>query len=608
MILARRRTAPPMAPDPVLNGVLGRLALAAGEPAQALGYLQQADGPGVADPQRAAADLALAATREQLGDFEAARQALGRLSGDKLTAREAMAAMLERARLLLGTNPAAAIQLVQPLAAQEWETATILAQAQSLLGNAAAARDAAARAWVAAAEAPPQDYAPQRVALVRAALAGAAGDRPALLAMLNTGTAAGSEVDAALAKFLPVCGERGIEPTDSVTFTLFEGSNGADELRPVAASRPAAVQPFLDALAGRNMLQHAGEGPGGTLITVRCRSFPDDDYDTPPRTAAPWSDFLARHGLYQTITRDGSLDDINTLSAELETMARAVGDDDPRLIPLRVQLAHWLEVRAQSDGDVEAWQVAELQRKAATAIAKLGGGAGAYLTEEDLATTKAVEAAPTPAEALPMVRTAMLRRVSSLPLDIAYTQTRIWLDGDKDLPDETRRSAIETLLQRFGPKSTDPRRRALIMRLGSAERGRDIQAARASWSAAGLAGDICRALDEPPRVQEHKIVDEDYPSDMLQFAIEGKSIFDATIGPAGQISAARLILSTPTLLFDDIVAAKLAGFKMSPPVSGGAPRSCRGFIQTIRWKMPDANQGDQNPQPPPFRAPEPAST
>ncbi|HEX4739422.1 MAG TPA: energy transducer TonB [Allosphingosinicella sp.] len=607
MVLARRRVRAPLGADPLLNGLLGRLALAEGEAPSALGYLEHADGSGVPERQRTASRLALAAAREQVGDVSGAMAALDSLRGETLAASEEETATIERARLLLASDPSAAIRIAQPLAERGWEAETIIAQAQSLLGNAAAARDAAERAWTAAARALPQDYAPLRVALVRAVLAAAAGDRAAEAAMLNAGVVAGSRVEGALVDFLPVCGERGVTPADSATFVLFEGSNGADEIRPVAATRPAVVAAFLDALAGRNLLEHDGDGPGGTLITVRCRPFVDGNYDIPPRVPDPWSAWTAEHGLYEEPASAGSLDDINALSAELDATLRSVGDDDPRLIPLRTQLARWLAARAGQEGDVEEWQVTELQRKAGAAIARLGGD-GLYASDQDRATAKAIETASTPEEGAHLYRAAMLARTATLPLDQAYTEARVWLANDKDLPDEMKRQVVEALLKRFDPKSPDLRRRALLVRLGRIQKDGDIKAARASWSAAGVAGNICFALDDGPRVQDHSITDQDYPGDALEFAIEGKTVLDLTIGPDGRIEATRLLLSTPAPIFDAAIAAKLPGFKISPPVSGGKPRACRGFIQTIQWKMPDRDQDREDRDVPPFRAPEKNAT
>jgi hypothetical protein len=359
---------------------------------------------------------------------------------------------------------------------------------------------------------------------------------------------------------------------------------------------------FLDTLAERDLLEHDGEGPGGTLITVRCRPFVDPAYDAPPRASDPWSAWTAQHGLYEEPASDGSLDDINKLSADLESMSRALGDDNPRLIPLRTQLARWLATRAESEGDVEQWQIIELQRKASIGVAKLGGE-GLYPSEEELGLQKAIENASTPEEGMRLFRAAMLRRTATLPLDEAYTQGLAWLWADKDLPVETKTEMISALLKRFDPKSADLRRRALLVRLGDLQREGNPDAARANWKAAGVAGDICFTLDGHPRVEDHNITDDDYPGDALEFAIEGRTVLDATVGADGRILGARLLLSTPAPLFDAVVASKLPSFKTSPPSSGGKPRSCRGFIQDIRWKMPDRDQGGGDTNPPPFHPP-----
>jgi hypothetical protein len=115
-------------------------------------------------------------------------------------------------------------------------------------------------------------------------------------------------------------------------------------------------------------------------------------------------------------------------------------------------------------------------------------------------------------------------------------------------------------------------------------------------------------LDEPPHVQEHGITAEDYPADVVKFGIEGETAFDATIGSDGRIAGSRLILSSPSLLFDPAIGARLPGFKLGLPSSAGKARTCRGYIQTVRWTLPDRDDDEEDQGAPPFRVPERSGT
>lgn len=586
MIVERHRL--PLAPDPLLNGFIGRLALAAGYPAHALAYLDLADSAGVPEPERLEARLALATAREQVGDAVGAGKILASLDSAPLGPAEKERVALARARLALADDPAAALAAVRPfLGSGRWQAETIAARAESLLGHAAEAREAADRAWTSAASAPPDDYAPAQVALVRAALAGAAGDRSQLEAMLTAGGAAANLVSRAATDGLPLCGEGGLGPSDAVTFTLFHGAARRQDLTPVAATRAAAVRPFLEALAGRDLLRTVSNTGGGTVLTVRCRPSLSLAYDAPRRTADPRTAWLAEHGLYEEITRAAKVEDINALSTELEQLSHDFGDDDVRLVPLRLQLAAMLESRARKEGDVEEWQVKDMQRKALAGVAKIGGGDGLFETDEDASAAEAIRSAGSFENSLALYRSTMLRRLRQRPLDEAYTAMLGWAAEDRDLPSAMQRQAANALLERFPAKSADKRRRALLLRLAYYEKEEDPKQARAIWREAGAPEDSCQAIDVPPKVESHSITDADYPHDPLRFSLEGTTVFEATIGADGRIVSSRLILSTPPLLFDDAIAAKFADFRLSPPRSGDRARACRGFIQPILWKLPE---------------------
>ena len=150
----------------------------------------------------------------------------------------------------------------------------LASQAHSLLGDRVAALAAADRAWALAPALPEQQFAPLRAALLRAGLAAAASDRSQLLAMLNLAGASEVEMKGEIRTYLPTCGEGGLTPADHATFAAYGADLEWERLMPVAASRPAAVAPFVRALGGRQLLNRSRQAPGGLVVTVRCRTTP----------------------------------------------------------------------------------------------------------------------------------------------------------------------------------------------------------------------------------------------------------------------------------------------------------------------------------------------
>src|SRR3954452_18524344 len=115
LIIARRRAAAPLAPDPLLAGLVGRLVLAGGDTTQALGYLLHSEGGDVPERQRIAARLALAEAEEKVGDVDSAKAA-ARAAEAGATPADRRRLALEGARLALVEDPAAALAAAQGLA------------------------------------------------------------------------------------------------------------------------------------------------------------------------------------------------------------------------------------------------------------------------------------------------------------------------------------------------------------------------------------------------------------------------------------------------------------------------------------------------------------
>jgi hypothetical protein len=594
--LALARIQPGLVPDPLLSGLQGRLLARRAPPTIALAYLQFADSEAVPLAQRVAALFALAETREAAGDRLRAGDAYRRLQGLKLSDREQWRARLGDARSRLPDAPREATAAARELAAsavptESWEAELLLAEASLLLGDRAGDREAADRAWAGSAEAPPAQFAPQRIATFRAALAAAEGRRAGIIAAL---TAAGSsrKIDPAIVESLPVCVAGKLEPDDWVTFTAFADVENGRWLAPVSASRPAAVIPLTDAVAGLSLFADGAgtEITGGLIFTLRCRTAPSARYRRPARDADPLPSWFASRGLLlPLIGRD--LADINRLSGQVEDLARE-HPEDPKLIPMRIALAGALRARTATASDVEPWQVAQHEKLAREAMLRIGGTEVFPFELADI-WTKPPQDESEIAALLARTGPAMSAYIGRAPLDLAYEMALRAFGNDLPFGAALRRSTIEALSKRFADRRDDPRRTSLLLML--AEMQRDDPASRRSrWRATGLPLDLCGAGDEPPTLTEHHIDDGDFPKDLLRFALTGYTAFDMTVTAGGRAKDGRIILAVPTGLFDPVLIPKLVNFEMKPMQTGGQARECRGYTQRVVWTFPE---GDSNPLP-----------
>jgi hypothetical protein len=585
--------------DPLLYGLQGRLALARGAPVLAIELLRHADADEVPPAQRAAARLALLLAQERVGDRSGAAATLARLKSEPIPAADRPAVALAELRLQLVDRPLAALAGAQGIAAglsarDRWEADLIEAQALALTGSVAAAQTAADRAWAGSAQAPAARLAPLRVGLQRAGIAAQRGDRDALIAMLNAVGGSISEIDKNLADGLPEC-DGAIGPDDWVTFAAYTGTTREQILVPLAASRPGAVVPLYDALAGRTLLSTVSPAPSGTIFTARCRAWLASDWRPVDRRADPGTRWLIERGLLEPAAHDTSLDSINALSAEIEAL-NGQHPGSPLLIPLQLEMSWRLTVRAMAENDVQEWQVVQARNDAFQAMRKLGAGVGVVPPVWLDDSLKAIGAAGSPEEQQRLSRIQAFRLLAELPDELAYVFTTDWLARDVDLPGESRLRITEILLGRDADRGGDPRRAALLTRKGQLLRNAGDQAgARAAFRTAGVPEDLCSTYDAEPKLASMDINDEDYPVTAMNSAIAGVSVLESDVAADGKVARHRLILSAPSLLFDQTIAREVKAFQLELPRRNGKVRACRGLLQRIVWKLPDAPDEWQAP-------------
>lgn len=606
---ARRWPGGALRPDPLLSALVGRYYLLSGEARFARAYLEQAHGDGLPADLRAPTTIALAAAEERVGDRRAALSSLRALAGAALTADQHRTAQLAEARMVIVEDPLAALKIASAVTgaagngAERWEAELLIAQAHALRGERDAAEAAANRAWASAATAPVADLAPMRVALQRAALAAGRNDRDTLLAMLNLAKASSAGVDSTIVAYLPLCGEAGILPGDHVTFAVYGDAQHGHALAAVAASRAEIVAPFFDSLAGRALFEPEDRSPSGTVFTVRCGTVPSAAFDFPVRRDR-WSEWFASRGLTFSFNFGPSLDDINALSSQIAAIEQRYGQDNAFLIPLRLSLKDQLLARAATEGDVEEWQVNDLNQKAMTAMRAIGSATGLVPTEEQEREQRAADHATSVQAAAASYRRAAKSRVETSPDDDAYSYAMEWFGGDTDLPTDQQMAVVDALFKRFKGRKNDPRRTALLMRMAEIQDGKeDHKAARASRRMAGAPDDLCVSAEDPPMLQDGSIMDQAYPHDAMRYMLKGVSILEYAIDPAGRVEAPRLLLSSPATLFDAVAIGEIGKFRFTPARAGQA-HGCRGKLQRVIWNLPEREE----PAMPRFREPSTTAT
>lgn len=589
LIDSRRPADTVLRTDPLLNALVGRLQFARGGTQTPRAHLDAATPAALPSALRSRTAFALAGVQERMGDRRAAEATLTGLAPATLDADERRDRIRALARLALVDAPARVGGLLQPAPGDavpprhRWEDELVAGTARALLGDLPGARAAADRAWAAAVHAPANRHAPQRVALLRAALA---DDRDTRLAMLEAAGAANRMVNSGLASLLPLCGAA-IRADDFVTFAVHASFDDTTSYAPVRASRVSIVPAFHEALANRALFAREGALAGGSLVTLRCRTNVAQDYDVAPPPTRPWDVWMIERGLYAPASQDEGPDEITAISTRLIEAEKRHGMDSPRLLPLIEALGTRLMARSLVETDVEPVRVAELRTRFVRIMRAAGAPPGFVPTQAELAVMREVEKGGDPLLARAATRGLAADTIASASTIVAYSRAMQWFAQDAELPSTEKRRVIDSLLARFADAPADLRRRALLLRLADLDMDEDRRpAAMRSLRAAGVSPGSCMSADEPATILEQNFSTEDYPVDLVRGGHAGHTTYELTVGADGRSADERFLLSTPADLFDDIVRAKLRATRFTPARRGGRATSCMGFASRVRWVLP----------------------
>lgn len=408
--------------------------------------------------------------------------------------------------------------------------------------------------------------------------------------MLTVAGAPGHKVDTWLANLLPLCGPA-LAPSDFATFALYRAQTGGVGFIPVLASRPAVVAALHAPFAGRRLFEAGIKTPGGSLMTVRCRSLISPRYDVAPSTRDPEHEWLARNGLYVAQFQEFSLERLNAAAAKLVELEESFGNNSPRLLPALTDLGAQLSARAVTHRDIDASRIAQLEMRTRTILNAVAGPVDWMPTDKEAALRAALATNENVASARASLRKMFEERVARVPLILAYSNALDWLGGDTDLPTVDKRRIVERLLARFKDTPDDLRRRALLVRLSDIERGdgRLLQTRRA-LIAAGAGPGTCPLLDEQPKEFANAFDYGDYPDDLVKGGFSGLLAFELDLDVRGRASDIRALLSAPSGLFDEVTVRKLSSTTLAAGTSRGRPAACTAAYSQVRWLLPDEDE------------------
>ncbi|WP_375382540.1 energy transducer TonB [uncultured Sphingomonas sp.] len=580
-------------PDPLLDRLFAELISVNGSPASAITLLTRL----TSNPKLQNIGhyrLLLATAREEAGQLGEAEQTYHAVSmNHDATGGDRTSAAIGYARLRMMTNPdeaVAALQAAQPLPAQAWEVDLQRARAETLGGHDDAARSSLARAWAEAPLAGAEQGAAARTASDMLVAAGRTGRRDQLIALLtvdrlNRGISTGQD---ALAADAPICGSSGIAPGDSVAVQFVrQAPPGRPRFSLVWASRASIAAPFLNAVA-----RSAGykiEDGQATAVILRCRLGPAADYRVNANLGDQILSWSTSRGAYPLL-ETGEESDASSLASALAERERRYGPKSVMLMPVLLRVLS--ATVAGGFGDQEGRTRAAALSHRVVDIITANDGPPDLVLLSTLSTTSLDVAAQTKSVAAAQANFQMLlsqaEKNAAVSLDTLYMLVS-GATASSQAPSALRAQLLEQAIAVVRARSTsqDPRALALALRLISVrgEQG-DVAAATSLVDEYKFATDLCSVAVPPVRFASSNITSEDYPPDLVQALLQGRTVLEFDLDPVGVAKSPRILVSDPPFAFDTVAIAKTSTLVYEPAKKAGTAFRCHAQTQAIRWQLP----------------------
>ena len=582
-------------PDPLLDRLYSEFFATSGNPRSAAAMLQRV----VADPATPHVDryrLLLATYQENRAQAADAERLYRQIVDDsKASPATALSARYGLARLKMVDDPIAALAMLTAIdrdtvpVDMAWELDLLIERAALMSGTgqskvAAAALD---RAWQEAPSAPVAAAAVAHVASDRATMAGRAGDRQTLIAMLavdHSNRQPNAQQHDIVAD-LPLCGSHGITADDVVVIDV---ANQPPADRPRAtlawANRPGIAAAFMAATA------HSGapnvEGGQDATFALRCRTVASDSYTVGNSIEQDVTGWLSGLGAYSEpmVDEGGGL---SSLASKLAARQGRYGPNSPMLLPILFETM--MPNMINGNDPTEAKQEAEDAERILGILQQ--NGAPASLSAMWRLVTIGMEVAAqskTQNEGQAEAQALMLKLASdpSLSLDTLYTLVQ-QTTSRAGAPIEFKETALKATLDIFRRRapSGDPRTTAIGLQLQQllAVSG-DMAGAAAAVAGLGVPANACVLSTPGPNYVSSNITSDDYPGDFVFIGMPGASIVEFDLDTSGNAQHGRLLLEDPPYAFNQIALARAPTIRYDPAHFDGKTAGCLGTEQTIRWQ------------------------
>lgn len=586
--------------DPYLNHRVGRFLLAAGQPREALPWLEAATGSPTTPVTRAGLILDQARAMVQMGHASSAlpliETALGS-SDDPAMRNQATRLKIDA---LLVSDPVAAAATLAATAnlcagdpQWEWDWALLDARA-ALLTDSTTAAAKVRHAWNSAITAPIAASAPARAAAMMAMVEERAGNRAGAIAMIAAAARIEPDVSALsrkLSAILPPC-STAIAATDQLTVALHRDSvNGTARISAISASRPGLVPLFLHGIDANRVMSGNVLTTSATVVRLRCRVSPASVVADRAVNRDPVGMFMAPRGLFPRFGSIGTVEEqVNASTREVDDLTARFGMDNPILLGPMLRLVMLSHQRAMDAGDIPPARLRELSARL-DRILVASGDTSSFLPPDSNFFAAVGRALNTPSreDAAKLMSETFRTYIDAIDFAAAYALLSE-ADGESDpLPLDPVRAALLARAAQALPAGDDRIAALRVARVAAARKAAD-GTLDARIREAGLPRDLCTVQTVLPRLRSTTMSDDDYPVDALVGELTGRSLLEFDVSGSGQVVAPRTIIAVPPILFDDVVARQTSGIRYHAGQSAGKPVTCRAMVMAIRWKMPENSQ------------------
>jgi tetratricopeptide (TPR) repeat protein len=143
------------------------------------------------------------------------------------------------------------------------------------------------------------------------------------------------------------------------------------------------------------------------------------------------------------------------------------------------------------------------------------------------------------------------------------------------------------LIRNAPVEKDDPLRAAALMRLASLRLATgDAQGAETAYRESGIGAEQCALLDMGPRLKHTSYSDNDYPSEVLRWGMEGWVKVENDILANGGTDNVRAVVAYPPLIFDKAATQIVGRSKFEVSFRPAGKLACGGESRSVHFALP----------------------